>query len=55
MEAVLRDPREEVHQRLAAALWDSEDDADAVRRFAEVAAEYPPAAIEGNEIKTSYG
>jgi len=55
LEAVLRDPREEVHQRLAAALWDSEDDDDVVQRVAEVAAECPPVAIEADEIKTSYG
>ena len=55
LEAVLRDPREEVHKRLAEELWDSEDDADAVQRVGEVAAEFPSAAIEGDEIKTSHG
>lgn len=55
LEAVLRDPREEVHQQLAAALWDSRDDADAVQRFLDVATDYPPVAGAGHEIKTSYG
>ncbi len=55
LELLLRDPREQVHQRLADALWDSEDDADAVQRFSEVAAELPSVAAEGREIKTSHG
>jgi tRNA-dihydrouridine synthase 3 len=55
LEAVLRDPREEVHQRLAEALWDSADDSDAVMRVTDVAVDYPPVAIEGAEIKTSCG
>ena len=55
LEALLRDPREEVHGSLAAALWDSADDAEAVQRFSQLADEFPPVAGEGQEIRTSYG
>ena len=59
LESLLRDPRDEVHKRLADALWDSEDDADAVQRFLDVATEFPPAAGngsgDGSAIKTSFG
>jgi tRNA-dihydrouridine synthase 3 len=55
LESLLRDPRGEVHKRLADALWDSEDDADAVQRFLRVATEFPPATDNGSAIKTSYG
>lgn len=58
LEAVLRDPRAEVHERLAAALWDSVDDSDAEQRVADVATAFPAVAIQGDEveeIRTSCG
>ncbi|MHC4514162.1 MAG: tRNA-dihydrouridine synthase family protein [Planctomycetota bacterium] len=56
LESVLRDPRQEVHQRLADALWESADDAEAAQRFLEVAVEFPtPATDGGSDIKTSCG
>ncbi len=55
LEALLRDPREHVHALLAAALWDAADDADALARFLQVAAEHPPAAGEAEEVATAHG
>ena len=57
LEAVLRDPRDEIHTRLATELWNSESDADAVERFEAVGVEIPPisASAESLEIKTSNG
>ena len=43
LEAVLRDPRPEVHQRIATELWDASDDADAVARLEDLGREETPA------------
>ena len=55
LEALLRDPREDVHALLADALWDASDDQDAVARFLAVAAAHPPAAGEAAEVATAHG
>jgi tRNA-dihydrouridine synthase 3 len=55
LEALLRDPRENVHALLADALWDAVDDADAVARYLAVAAAHPPAAGEAAEVATAHG
>ena len=55
LEQVLRDPRDEVHERLAAALWDTDDEAAAIEAFTKIGAEMPPATDGGREISTSTG
>ncbi|MGE3171442.1 MAG: tRNA-dihydrouridine synthase family protein [Planctomycetota bacterium] len=55
LEALLRDPREDVHALLAAALWDAADDADAVARFLAIAAQHPPQPGEAAEVATAHG
>jgi tRNA-dihydrouridine synthase 3 len=55
LEALLRDPREHVHALLAAALWDSVDDADAVERCLRIAAAEPPVRGEAGEVATAHG
>lgn len=55
LETLLRDPREEVHQELAAVLWECGSDAEAVARCEAVAGRFPPSEVEADEIKTSYG
>lgn len=55
LEALLRDPREDVHALLAAALWDASDDQDALARFHQIAALHPPQAGEAAEVATAHG
>ena len=55
LEQVLRDPREEIHERLAATLWDAEDAAAAVAGFAAIGEAMPPVTEGGREITTSTG
>lgn len=55
LESVLRDPREEMHVRLADALWDADTDAAAVASFEAIGAEMPPMTEGGREIATSTG
>ncbi len=55
LERVLRDPREDVHERLADALWDAEDDAAAVAALTAIGEEMPPVIEGGREIATSTG
>jgi tRNA-dihydrouridine synthase 3 len=55
LEQLLRDPREEVHAKMAAALWDAADDADTVARFLAIAAEHPPVSGEAAEVATAHG
>lgn len=55
LERLLRDPREEVHGRLAAELWEAGDRDEAVERLLAVAAEVPPVAGEAGEIATAHG
>lgn len=54
LEAVLCDPREKIHQRLADVLWIAADDASAVAGFERVGRESPPDVdVGGAEIVTS--
>lgn len=55
LERVLRDPREEVHLRLANELWDAKDDADAVERFLRVGSEMPPVSDVAGEVGVGHG
>jgi hypothetical protein len=55
LEQVLRDPREELHQRMANELWDSVDDADAVARLTQLATAMPPVQGELREVETAHG
>jgi tRNA-dihydrouridine synthase 3 len=55
LEQLLRDPREDVHARLADELWAAADEGDAVARFLRVAAEMPPVAGEAGEVATAHG
>ena len=55
LEAVLRDPRGEVHERLAAILWESETDAAAVESLTELGEEIDPVTDESAAVQTSNG
>ena len=55
LERLLRDPREELHVRLALELWDARDDADAIERFLAVAAVMPPTSAEAGEVRVGHG
>lgn len=51
LEAVLRDPRPEMHERIAAALWDSDSDEDAVARLHDLGTEHEPArGVQGGIV-----
>ena len=56
LERVLRDPRAEMHTRIAETLWDATDDADAVARVEAIAEDLPPVdESEWREIATGHG
>jgi tRNA-dihydrouridine synthase 3 len=57
LEALLRDPRAEVHQRIADVLWEATDDGQAVERLERVAAEMPvgDADVEVGEVEVAQG
>lgn len=55
LERVLRDPRKEVHARLADVLWDSCDVDDAEEKVVALAAELPPEAGDADEVATAHG
>lgn len=55
LEQVLRDPRKEVHARLADVLWDSCDVDDAEEKVVALAAELPPEAGDAGEVATAHG
>lgn len=55
LEALLRDPREDLHQLLADALWDSDSAGDAAKRFLDVAETNPPVAGSAGEVATAQG
>jgi tRNA-dihydrouridine synthase 3 len=55
LEALLRDPREAVHEKLAAAFWDAQSDADAIERCLRIAAEDPPQRGSMSEVATAHG
>ena len=47
LELLLQDARDEVHERIAAALWDAESDAAAVAALTRIATEIPPVDRRG--------
>jgi tRNA-dihydrouridine synthase 3 len=55
LERVLRDPRPEVHARIAAALWEAGGAGEAGARCAQIGAELPPIAADAGEIATAHG
>ena len=55
LERVLRDPRTEMHTRLAEVLWSAVDLDDAEQRALALAAELPPIRGEAAEIATAHG
>jgi tRNA-dihydrouridine synthase 3 len=55
LEQVLRDPREDVHLRLAELMWVAESDAAAAAGVEEIGAALPPDLAGGGEIPTSHG
>jgi tRNA-dihydrouridine synthase 3 len=55
LERLLRDPRPEVHSRLAELLWAATDVANAEARALALAAEMPPVAGEAGEMATAHG
>ncbi|HHH29674.1 MAG TPA: tRNA-dihydrouridine synthase family protein [Polyangiaceae bacterium] len=55
LERLLRDPRKEVHLRLAELLWAADDRDDAVARATALAEELPPQAGDAGEVATAHG
>jgi tRNA-dihydrouridine synthase 3 len=55
LERLLRDPREEVHQEIADALWDAVSHEAAVEACAGIRLEAPPTEDESGEFQTSCG
>jgi len=55
LERLLRDPRTELHERLAALLWDAVDAEEAVALAVALAVEMPPVAGDPGEISTAHG
>jgi tRNA-dihydrouridine synthase 3 len=55
LERLLRDPRTEVHGKLAEILWLATDLGDAEARALALAAEMPPVAGEAGEMVTAHG
>jgi tRNA-dihydrouridine synthase 3 len=55
LDLLLADPRAELHERLAAELWDSVDAADAVQRFVRVASDVPPCRDDPGEVAVAHG
>lgn len=51
LEALLRDPREEQHTRIAGELWEACDDEDAIQRLLHLAREHP--GIPGGTVETA--
>jgi len=55
LERLLRDPRPEVHERLAAILWEAPEPAAAEAQALELAAAMPPVAGDAGETATAHG
>lgn len=55
LEAVLRDPRETTHEKLAAIFWDAASDQDAIERCLQLFATDPPTAGEAGEVAVAHG
>ena len=55
LEQLLRDPRKDVHARIAAVLWDAVDLDHAEQLALALAAEMPPQAGDADEVATAHG
>ena len=55
LEAVLRDPRETTHQKLAAIFWDATSDQDAIERCMQIFATDPPQRGDAPEVAVAHG
>lgn len=55
LEALLRDPGDELHHLLADALWDSDGAEDAVARFHTIAEANPPVAGQAPDVAVAQG
>ena len=55
LERLLRDPRPELHQRLADLLWAAADEGQLVEQAAALAGEMPPVTGEIGEARVSNG
>ena len=55
LERLLRDPRKELHARLADVLWASADADAAAAASLRLAAEMPPELGEADEVATAHG
>jgi tRNA-dihydrouridine synthase 3 len=55
VDALLRDPREEIHARIAETAWSAADAADLGARLVELAIELPPVEGEAGEVATAHG
>ena len=55
LEQLLRDPRKEVHARIADLLWDAGDLEDAEANALRLAEEMPPEAGDAGEVATAHG
>lgn len=55
LEQLLRDPRPEVHTRLATLLWEEVEVGAAMARALALAAEMPPVRGESGEVATAHG
>ena len=52
---MLRDPREDVHAAMAAAMWEAADASDLAERFLRIGSEQPPVAGEAGEVAVAHG
>nr|HET7858366.1 hypothetical protein [Caldimonas sp.] len=55
LERLLRDPRPELHAKLADLLWSAADLADAETKALALATEMPPIVGEAGEMATAHG
>ncbi len=55
LEAVLRDPRETVHAKLAASFWASASDEDAIASCMQIFETDPPQSGEAGEVAVAHG
>ena len=55
LEQVLRDPRKELHERLADVLWSAADVDEAEQLALRLAEEMPPERGDAGEVATAHG
>ncbi len=55
LDLLLQDSREDVHERMAAAMWDAQDLADATVQFERLATEVPPHQGDYDDVAVSHG